>query len=187
MTLNVSDWYGESLSGEATGADDPCSLSIVRRECNISTAEDLFTETSRVYDDLLRGSSSSIHSSNADPQANILITSDDPVRACLADFGFMTIVYDDADSPESTSALGGGTTPFMAPELLSPSMFGKTKCQVSKEADVYAFAMVILQVGFRLRRYLVGYSSAELCSGFEWINAFSQCAGHGGRVQGYPR
>ena len=58
----------------------------------------------------------------------------------------MAIVYDDADGPESTSALGGGTTPFMAPELLSPSMFGKTKCQVSKEADVYAFGMVILQV-----------------------------------------
>ena len=57
----------------------------------------------------------------------------------------MTIVYDDADGPESTSALGGGTTPFMVPELLSPST-GKTKCQVSKEVDVYAFGMVILQV-----------------------------------------
>ncbi|KAF9647564.1 kinase-like protein [Thelephora ganbajun] len=78
--------------------------------------------------------------------ANILITSDHPVRACLADFGFMTIVYDDASKPDSTTALGGGTTPFMAPELLSPSMFGRTKCQVSKEADVYAFGMVTLQV-----------------------------------------
>jgi len=58
----------------------------------------------------------------------------------------MTIAYDDADGPESTSALGGGTTPFMAPELLAPSKFGKIKCQVSREADVYAFGMVILQV-----------------------------------------
>ena len=110
-----------------------------------------------MYDDLLRGSPSFIHLSNADPQANILITSDDPVRARLADFGFMTIVYDDAGGPESTSALAGGTTPFMAPELLSPSMFGKAKCQVSKEADVYAFAMVVLHVRFRLQRYLVAY------------------------------
>ena len=58
----------------------------------------------------------------------------------------MTIVYDEADGPESTSALGGGTTPFMAPELLCPGEFGKAKCEVSKEADVYAFGMVILQV-----------------------------------------
>ena len=95
---------------------------------------------------LVEGSPRFTHSSNADPQANILITSDNPARACLADFGFMTIVYDDADGLESTSALGRGTTPFMASELLSLSMFGKTECQVSKEADVYAFGMVILQV-----------------------------------------
>lgn len=95
--------------------------------------------------------------SHVDPQANILITSDNPVRACLADFGFMTIVYDDAGGPESTSALGGGTTPFMAPELLSPSMFGKNRCRVSKEADIYAFGMVILQVCLCLLRHLIAH------------------------------
>jgi len=58
----------------------------------------------------------------------------------------MTIAYNDAGGPESTSAPCGGTTPFMAPELLSPTMFQKTRCRVSKEADVYAFGMVILQV-----------------------------------------
>jgi serine/threonine protein kinase len=111
-----------------------------------------------VYGSLLKGPHCFTHSSNIDPQANILITSDDPVRARLADFGFMAIVYDEADGPESASALGGGTTPFMAPELLSPAMFGKTRCQVSKEADVYAFAMVVLQACCRLiRRYLVGH------------------------------
>ena len=57
----------------------------------------------------------------------------------------MTIVYDEVGGPEGTSALCGGTKPFMAPELLSPTMFRKTRCQVSKEADVYAFGMVILQ------------------------------------------
>jgi serine/threonine protein kinase len=104
-----------------------------------------------------QGSPCFTHSFNVDPQANILITSDDPVRACLADFGFMAIVYEEDDVPGSTSALGGGTTPFMAPELLSPTLFKKAKCQVSKEADVYAFAMVILQVCDRFQRHLVAY------------------------------
>ena len=48
----------------------------------------------------------------------------------------------------------------MAPELLSPSMFRKTKFQLSKEADVYAFGMVTLQVclhHLHLLRYLVEY------------------------------
>ena len=58
----------------------------------------------------------------------------------------MTVIYDDVSDLKSTSTQSGGTTPFMAPELLCPSMFGKTKCQVSKEADVYGFGMVILQV-----------------------------------------
>ena len=99
-----------------------------------------------MYDNFLKGSPCFIRSSNVDPQANILITAHDPVRACLADFGFMTIVYDEADGPDGTSALCGGTMHFMAPELLSPNKFGKAKCQVSKEADIYAFGMVILQV-----------------------------------------
>ena len=43
----------------------------------------------------------------------------------------------------------------MAPELLSPLMFGKTKCQVSKEADVYAFGMVVLQVRPYCPRHLI--------------------------------
>lgn len=66
----------------------------------------------------------------------------------------MTIVYD-ADGPKSTTAQGGGTTPFMAPELLCPSNFGKTKCQMSKEADVYAFGIVVLQVCIHLERYSI--------------------------------
>ena len=53
----------------------------------------------------------------------------------------------------------------MAPELLFPSMFGKVKCQVSKEADVYAFGMVILQVSFRperIRFYAQGYCCVQV-------------------------
>ena len=76
----------------------------------------------------VEGSPRFTRSSDADPQANILIASDNPVRACLADFGFMGIVYDDGDGPESASALGGGTTPFMASELLSPVEGGGCVC-----------------------------------------------------------
>ncbi|KAF9648265.1 kinase-like protein [Thelephora ganbajun] len=79
--------------------------------------------------------------------ANILITNTNPVSACLADFGFMTIVHDPNLGMESSkSIVGGGTTPFMAPELLVPSRFKLDKCTPTKEADVYAMAMVIYQV-----------------------------------------
>lgn len=80
-------------------------------------------------------------------QANILITNTNPVSACLADFGFMTIVHDPSLGMESSASdAGGGTTPFMAPELLVPSKFGLRKCIPTKEADIYAMAMVIYQV-----------------------------------------
>ena len=69
----------------------------------------------------------------------------------------MTIVYNDAGGSGRTSALGAGTTSFMAPELLSPPTFGKTKYQASKEADVYAFGMVILQVRPYLQRSPIAY------------------------------
>ena len=59
----------------------------------------------------------------------------------------MTIVYDPSLGMESSkSTAGGGTTPFMAPELLAPSRFGLDKCKPSKEADVYAMGVVIYQV-----------------------------------------
>ena len=59
----------------------------------------------------------------------------------------MTIVHDPGLGMESSkSETGGGTTPFMAPELLLPSKFGLDKCKPSKEADIYAIGMVIYQV-----------------------------------------
>jgi len=45
----------------------------------------------------------------------------------------------------------------MAPELLSPSTFGKTRREASKEADVYAFGITILQVCLYLQRQLDQY------------------------------
>ena len=46
----------------------------------------------------------------------------------------------------SEFVVGGGATPFMAPELLVPSRFGLDKCTPTKEADIYAMATVIYQV-----------------------------------------
>ena len=145
MILSVCNWCG----GVLRGGTRELMNSVARRLCEGGTVSSRRESCSRgpqgcrrtpqkvsLLDPLIL----------VDPQANILITSDTPVRACLADFGFMAIAYDGAGGPEDTSTLGGGTTPFMAPELLSPSKFGRTKCQVSKVADVYAFGMVILQV-----------------------------------------
>ena len=59
----------------------------------------------------------------------------------------MSIVYDQSLGMDSLkSTVGGGTGSFMAPELLVPSMFGLDKCLPSKEADIYAIAMVVYQV-----------------------------------------
>jgi len=59
----------------------------------------------------------------------------------------MTIVHDPSLEMESSkSQPDGGTAPFMAPELLVPSRFGLEKCTPTKEADIYATAMVIYQV-----------------------------------------
>jgi len=58
----------------------------------------------------------------------------------------MTIVGDSSLGMElSKSTLGGGTTPFMAPELLAPSKFGLDTCKSTKEADIYAMGMVTYQ------------------------------------------
>ncbi|KAF9647120.1 kinase-like protein [Thelephora ganbajun] len=79
--------------------------------------------------------------------ANILITNTNPVSACLADFGSTTTVHDPSlGMGSSNSTVGGGAVSFMAPELLVPSRFKLDKCTPTKEADVYAVAMVIYQV-----------------------------------------
>jgi len=59
----------------------------------------------------------------------------------------MTIVHDPGLEMESSkSPAGGETASFMAPELLVPSIFGLEKSTPTKEADIYAVAMVIYQV-----------------------------------------
>ncbi|KAF9644384.1 kinase-like protein [Thelephora ganbajun] len=78
--------------------------------------------------------------------ANILMTNDTPPRTCLADFGFTTMVLDPFNPMSSSLTLQGGTMTFMAPELLAPSKFGQENAVPTREGDIYAFGLVILQV-----------------------------------------
>jgi len=78
--------------------------------------------------------------------ANILMTNDTPPTACLADFGFTTLVLDPQNPMSSSLTLQGGTMSFMAPELLAPRSYGLKKSVPTREADIYAFGLVILQV-----------------------------------------
>ena len=74
------------------------------------------------------------------------MSNDTPPRACLADFGFMTMVLDPNKPMSCSMQLEGGTITFMSPELLVPSMFGIKNPIPTPEADIYAFGLVILQV-----------------------------------------
>ena len=79
-------------------------------------------------------------------QPNILMSNDTPPRACLADFGFMSMVLDPIDPMACCAQLEGGTKAFMSPELLVPSKFGFKDSGPTPHADIYAFGMVIFQV-----------------------------------------
>ena len=78
---------------------------------------------------------------------------DSQCHARLADFGLATIV--DESTSKATTAVGKklGTIRWMAPELLYPEMFeftGRLEKQLpSKDTDIYAIGMTILEVGAR--------------------------------------
>jgi len=81
------------------------------------------------------------------------MTNDTPPKACLADLGLTTMVFD-PDNPMSSSPTSqGGTMSFMAPELLAPSKFGLENVVPTQEGDIYAFGLVILQVFVLCRRH----------------------------------
>ena len=80
------------------------------------------------------------------------MSNDMPPRACLADFGFTTMLLDPTMS--CSAQLEGGTAMFMSPELLKPSMFGFRSSVPTPEADIYAFGLVIYQVCEQDRSYL---------------------------------
>ena len=74
------------------------------------------------------------------------MTNDIPPTACLADFGFTTMVFDPQLSMASSQTVQGGTLTFMAPELLAPSQYNRTSSAPTPEADIYAFGLTIFQV-----------------------------------------
>ena len=74
------------------------------------------------------------------------MSNDTPPRACLADFAFMTMALDPKNPWSCSAQLEGGTTMFMAPELLVPSKFGFTDSVPTQKSDIYAFGFVIHQV-----------------------------------------
>ena len=69
-----------------------------------------------------------------------------PPRACLADFGFMTMSFDLMRPLSCSAQLEGGTSMYMAPELLVPSKFGFTESVPTQKSDIYAFGLIIYQV-----------------------------------------
>ena len=105
-----------------------------------------------VHGDLkgVRASSCNVKVANdIDTQANILINSER--RACLADFGLAAIIEDASSGDGPSGHKTGGTTRWMAPEILDPDRFGYTKRSrrrlPSKSTDIYALGMTILEVG----------------------------------------
>jgi serine/threonine protein kinase len=74
------------------------------------------------------------------------MTNDTPPTACLADFGFTTLVLDPLNPMSSSVTLQGGTMTFMAPELLAPSNYDLENSVPTQKADIYAFGLVLLQV-----------------------------------------
>ena len=86
------------------------------------------------------------------------MSNDTPSRACLADFGFMTAVFDSDQRMACSAQLEGGMVTFMSPELLVPEMYGMTAAKPSPPADIYAFGLVIFQVCKQDHGYYLFYA-----------------------------
>ena len=63
---------------------------------------------------------------------------DDSGNACIAGFGFAAVAADTSSEPD-TSSLRGFTPRWTAPEVLDEG-------PNSKEADIFSFAMVMIEV-----------------------------------------
>ena len=107
------------------------------------------------------------------------MSNDMPPRACLADFGFMTMVLSPGQPMSCSEQLEGGTLVFMSPELWMPSKFGAENSVPTPEADVYAFGMVIFQVCERDLRYRQGFI---LHLGPYGRNPIPRCLANGVRI-----
>lgn len=77
-------------------------------------------------------------------QQNVLVSDDE--NALLADFGLATTIdKTEADATTMTSIRQCSTLRFCAPELLLPRPTARPRSK-TKETDVYAFGMLVLQV-----------------------------------------
>lgn len=75
---------------------------------------------------------------------------DDKLHACLSDFGLATVTHDARTaSMITTSTTMHGSIRWMAPELLHPTQSGREHGRATAESDVYAFAMLMLEVRSR--------------------------------------
>ena len=79
-------------------------------------------------------------------QTNVLIKDGATPQACISDFGFSTFTPTASFAMPASADEEKGTWTHMAPELLFPKKFGLRDGRVSKQADVYAFGMVVYEV-----------------------------------------
>ena len=82
------------------------------------------------------------------------MTNDTPPKACLAHFVFTTMALDPHDLISISPTLKDDMLTFMAPELLVPTKYGLDKAVPTREADIYAYGLVILQVTAFFCRHL---------------------------------
>ena len=75
-----------------------------------------------------------------------MITNESPPRPCLSGFGSIFIPDQVCPVPEAEVAADGVGPRYLAPELIYPSKFGLKEARPSREADVYAFGLLILEV-----------------------------------------
>ena len=97
-----------------------------------------------------------------------------PPRACLADFGSMTMILDPKQPLSCSAQLEGRPIAFVAPELLVPDRFGLTESVPTQKSDIYAFGLVIYQVRNQnrgTRRLLTSFRSSRVrprSTAFAW-------------------
>lgn len=77
-------------------------------------------------------------------QANILV--DDNEHPRIADFGLASVELAVTGASAESTGQSKGTTRWQAPELLRPARFHLNESKLTKETDVYAFAMTCLEV-----------------------------------------
>lgn len=97
------------------------------------------------------------------PQSNVLI--DDAGNARLTDFGLARILQ----TSGYTRTIASGTVRWMARELVTLSEEGERKSdqQVTVEADVWAFAMTVIEVGIQCS--VLGRLTLIGLKGFHWL------------------